>query len=228
MSKKGINIYKRKDGRWEARYIKEYINNKPKFGYLYGKSYSETKEKLINNKREDVKKPIDIFMYDISTEWLKTVKIKVKQSTYTKYYSVIERYIKNYIGDIYVTDLTSVILADYTEKLQQLNLSNKTIRDILCIVGMILKYYRKTHNPNFYISINYPKYNKREIKILTENEILLLENYLMNDMDIKKIGILLTLYTGLSHPNIAKRIGRLESIIDGEVERTFYLVGLEV
>ena len=32
----------------------------------------------------------------------------------------------------------------------------------------------------------------------------------------------------VSHPNIAKRIGRLESIIDGEVERTFYLVGLEV
>ena len=51
MSKKGENIYKRKDGRWEGRYIR-YLdpNNKAKFGYVYGKSYSEVKQKLIEKK----------------------------------------------------------------------------------------------------------------------------------------------------------------------------------
>lgn len=36
MSRKGLNIYKRKDGRWEARYIKSRnALGKPKYGYLY-------------------------------------------------------------------------------------------------------------------------------------------------------------------------------------------------
>lgn len=46
MPRKGENIYKRKDGRWEGRYIKSYINGKAKYGYIYAKSYKEAKEKL--------------------------------------------------------------------------------------------------------------------------------------------------------------------------------------
>ena len=46
MSKKGENIYKRKDGRWEGRYIKEHIDSKAAYGYVYGKTYKEVKEKL--------------------------------------------------------------------------------------------------------------------------------------------------------------------------------------
>ena len=38
MSKKGENIYKRKDGRWEGRYIRCYDEN--------GKTYNEAKQKL--------------------------------------------------------------------------------------------------------------------------------------------------------------------------------------
>lgn len=46
MSRKGENIRKRKDGRWEARYIKARdINGKIQYGYLYGKTYREVKEK---------------------------------------------------------------------------------------------------------------------------------------------------------------------------------------
>ncbi len=47
MSKKGENIYKRKDGRWEGRYIRCYDENgKTKYGYIYGKTYNEAKQKL--------------------------------------------------------------------------------------------------------------------------------------------------------------------------------------
>lgn len=47
MPRKGENIYKRKDGRWEGRYIKEYtLTGKPHWGYLYGKTYTEVKTKL--------------------------------------------------------------------------------------------------------------------------------------------------------------------------------------
>lgn len=41
MPRKGENIYKRKDGRWEGRFIKQRTkNNKAIYGYVYGKSYS--------------------------------------------------------------------------------------------------------------------------------------------------------------------------------------------
>lgn len=42
MSKRGENIYKRKDGRWEGRYRKSDL----KYGYIYGKTYKDVKEKL--------------------------------------------------------------------------------------------------------------------------------------------------------------------------------------
>lgn len=49
MPRKGENIYKRKDGRWEGRYIKSRdILGRAKYGYVYGKSYREAKQKQHN------------------------------------------------------------------------------------------------------------------------------------------------------------------------------------
>lgn len=51
MPKKGENIYRRKDGRWEGRYIKGYhADGKARYGYVYGKTYSEVKQKLIDDR----------------------------------------------------------------------------------------------------------------------------------------------------------------------------------
>ena len=47
MSRTGDNIYKRKDGRWEARYIKYYDGNgKAKYGYVYEAMISSRDERL--------------------------------------------------------------------------------------------------------------------------------------------------------------------------------------
>lgn len=41
MSRKGENIYKRKDGRWEGRYVLYYDENeRPKYGYVHAKTYA--------------------------------------------------------------------------------------------------------------------------------------------------------------------------------------------
>ena len=46
MARKGENIFKRKDGRWEARYIKGYESSgKAVYGYVFGSSYLEAKRK---------------------------------------------------------------------------------------------------------------------------------------------------------------------------------------
>ena len=47
MSKRGLNIYRRKDGRYEGRYADGYgENGKTKYRSIYGKTYAEVKEKL--------------------------------------------------------------------------------------------------------------------------------------------------------------------------------------
>lgn len=46
MPRRGENIRKRADGRWEARFIRGYESNgKAKYGYLYAKTYAEVKRK---------------------------------------------------------------------------------------------------------------------------------------------------------------------------------------
>lgn len=47
MPRKGENIYKRKDGRWEGRNIKLHSpSGKAIYGYVYDKTYRGSKEKL--------------------------------------------------------------------------------------------------------------------------------------------------------------------------------------
>ena len=54
MSRKGENIYKRKDGRWEGRYIRERVDGKIKYGYIFAHSYKDAKEKLIHARQENL------------------------------------------------------------------------------------------------------------------------------------------------------------------------------
>ena len=48
MARKGENIFKRKDGRWEARYIHHYENAIAKYRYLYAPTYAEVKAKRLH------------------------------------------------------------------------------------------------------------------------------------------------------------------------------------
>lgn len=56
MPRRGENIYKRKDGRWEGRYIKQYdIKGKAQYGYIYGKTYSAVKKLLAEKQIKNIK-----------------------------------------------------------------------------------------------------------------------------------------------------------------------------
>ena len=57
MPRKGENIYKRKDNRWEGRYRTGYDKSgKAKYSSVYGKSYQEVKIKLTALKSDSFKK----------------------------------------------------------------------------------------------------------------------------------------------------------------------------
>ena len=48
MSRRGDNIRRRADGRWEGRYRIVSENGEKRYRSIYGKSYGEVKEKLIS------------------------------------------------------------------------------------------------------------------------------------------------------------------------------------
>lgn len=98
MPRKGENIYKRKDGRWEARYVKGCTTEgKTAYGYCYGKTYREAKAKVTEAKARLVQNLPHTgggtrrCFSSYCDEWLKINRSKVKESTYVKYLSMLDK-----------------------------------------------------------------------------------------------------------------------------------------
>ena len=99
MPRRGENIYKRKDGRWEGRYIKGHSCGKAQYGYVYARTYAETKQKLAEkatggSPSQEAIKQLNTqrgrpSFEEISSEWLNSVESQIKESTYIKYGSFI-------------------------------------------------------------------------------------------------------------------------------------------
>ena len=106
----GENIYKRKDGRWEGRYKDGYKpDGSAKYSSVYGKTYGEAKAKLEAIKRAEKapQKSLQVKLCDVALEWLKTAKIKVKESTYALYRRNVESHILPHIGGLKLSQITS-------------------------------------------------------------------------------------------------------------------------
>ena len=204
---KGENIYKRKDGRWEGRYKKGYDKNKKiKYGYCYGHSYRETKEKVTRAKIELMlnSPPVSKDIYrkrfsEYCVQWIKINESRLKKSTLAKYPFMLENHIKPQLGDYSFTDLNSDIIADFSKDLlYQKKLSPKTVRDILTFVHKIISYIQAETNSNLSsITISYPRLERKELRVLSAEEQQNLIQYLVQDFDIYKFSVLIALFTGL-------------------------------
>ena len=218
--KKGENIFKRKDGRWEARYIKGYeLSGKIKYGFCYGKTYKEAKEKVTKYKAALlVGKPTPqtgtrhrfAFYCD---EWLRLRKSKIRESTYIKYDTVLEKHIKPKLGGCFPLGITTGVVDDFTrELLFEDELAVKTAHDILVVLHGVLK-YTAAQLPGIFpaVEINYPKESRRETRVLSRDEQTQLVRYLLTDTDACKFGVLLMLLSGV-------RIGELCALKWGNID----------
>ena len=96
MARRGENIYKRKDGRYEGRYIKFYNSaGKAVYGYLYSKSYTDLKERLKSCKTEKwgASKGMNIPLGEWMNTWLSSLGTTRKPTTQRVYKSHIENHI---------------------------------------------------------------------------------------------------------------------------------------
>ena len=101
MARKGENIYKRKDGRWEGRYrIPNPSGTKALYRSVYGKSYREVREKLFAGKQIVLHKagkksqlPDKMTLGEAAGLWLEENRSKWKESTYATYRSITEKHV---------------------------------------------------------------------------------------------------------------------------------------
>ena len=92
MAKRGSNIYKHKDGRFEGRVPVGYHDNgKIKYKSVYARTLSEVKEKMSevhSIKQNHPVSAIKLTVREAAQQWLSSAKFRVKESSYTNYVNI--------------------------------------------------------------------------------------------------------------------------------------------
>lgn len=206
MPRRGESIYKRKDGRWEARYVKR-INGdgKKEYGSVYAKTYREVKEKQRICLLQGMERPLQhrpILIQELTEYWLQHIQHQVKPASYQKYEGLCRNHILPKLGDVSVASVTSLTVDSFARECRAVGsttggpLSVKTVNDILILLGLILDFAAEEYH--YHIpKITKLREEKQEARVLTPAEQCQLTEYLLQDTDSFKFAVLLTLYTGL-------------------------------
>lgn len=201
MARRGENIYKRKDGRWEGRYKSGYKENgQVKYRSVYGHSYAEVRTKLAPLKiaAPAMSTSCRLTVKELFSEWLSAVKLRVKPSTYANYLLKVEKHILPAFGGIRYDTLTVQTINGFIDDKLTSGLSPKYVSDIMIVFKSMAKYSAKIHGfHNILEEVTLPKIYRKELSLLSPIQQRKLCNYLLHNMNPTSLCILLSLYTGL-------------------------------
>lgn len=210
MPRKGENIYKRKDGRWEGRYIKSRSPaGKTIYGYVYARTYRDVKAKLYEVAScappmvTAPKMSSDLFV-SVAMEWFDNVKLKIKESTGNRYWNLLNSYILPTYGEQPLECITYDFIERHCNTLllsggkKGTGLSPKTVTDILSVVRNIIKFaIKKGKNVPCDGKAIQVKQSSKGMRVLSRTEQGMLCQHLYSDLNAFNIGILICLFTGL-------------------------------
>lgn len=203
---KGENIYHRKDGRWEARYIRgREPSGKIRYGYCYGSTYREAKERAAKKRKdgaETVCCPAPFRHY--AESWLEDCRYKVKLSTCQKYETILTLHLLPAFGDQNPAFITEGDLNQMIRMLiDQKGLQVKTIQDILMVFRMIMRHASSEERICLpVLNAVLPKQTRKPLRLLSHKEQESLQKHLLGCSSCCAFGVLLAMQTGL-------RIGEL-------------------
>jgi len=206
MARRGENIYKRKDGRWEGRYIKGYdIAGKAQWKYIYGRNYAEVKERLTYLK-STVKNNKDIVSSNMTLEkwldiWL-SQKGQIKESTAMMYKSCVRNHIVPVLGAVKLKELNKEMLQKLVDDMSD-EFKPSTVRSAYALLRLALETAEEQNMVSgFFRQVKLPKMSAHTVKALTVTEQKSLEKVVSESGKPNDIGVLICLYTGI-------RIGEL-------------------
>lgn len=146
MSRRGTNIRKRTDGRWEGRYYIVDTAGSKKCKSVYGHSYKEVTERLLTAKAASLNqtaapKQSAITVKAVAEKWLESIASSRKCSTIQKYSTIYNKYIKPNWGESVIDELNqNEILKELPE-----TAGESVTKSILCIFNSILAYGAATY-----------------------------------------------------------------------------------
>lgn len=215
MPRRGENVYKRKDGRWEGRILQ----SDSKYQYMYAKSYKELKEKMKNHKQQKrlCKKPLtdeQATATELFELWLDSVYSQIKPSTYENYFNCINKYIIPYFSSAGNNSLSKLTVAKFVKCIKENgDLSESYKRKILSIFKTALRDMLKGREDYSAIVevVSLPKVEHNVVEVFSVREQRLLESAVMMSKDKRALGILLCIYTGI-------RLGELCALKWGDID----------
>lgn len=222
MARRGQNIRRRTDGRWEARFsVTDPSTGKKRVKSLYALSYPDAKEMLAEAQygekagRTEIEKDAGTIvasdtldtaedrkamLTDVAEAWFAEVAKSKKPSTYIKYKRIYDSFIVSKIEEIAICNAFNQRNINLYEiiKLTKEDASDSVIRSVYGVMNQILEYYNEHYHTNIQINAR-PKGHTsgKTIEVLAPAEQARLLRELYRNMDINKFGILLCLFTGL-------------------------------
>lgn len=207
--RRGENIFKRKDGRWEGRYIcGRHEDGRARYRSVYAHSYVECSQKLCAARTSRLPTNTDMTVSELFNAWLLSRKNSVKQSTCATYKAMYDYYVSERLGGCKVSTINSYLLNMYVDELLTTDshrgnpLSASTVQSVVIMLRSVFTYGEAEYgidNPAKNLSM--PKCDIHEIDIFKPEEILRIKA-MVDTENSYDLGILLCLYTGL-------RIGEL-------------------
>ena len=146
MARRGENIYKRKDGRYEGRYvIGRTAQGRTKFGYVYGRQYHAVRSLLMEKKaaqqRADAEtggSPMHLAAW--MERWLEwEQRGRVRESSYQTYLNLYRRHIQPGLGGTPLCRLTQEDVRVFLDCLEQKGLAAGTIQGIYRLLSAGLR-----------------------------------------------------------------------------------------
>lgn len=212
MPKRGENIYRRKDGRWEGRIWKCTASKKKTYQSVYGKSYREVKDKMYQLRQQARPENQSVHTLSEAAEiWMMSQSVYWKAGTYSAYKRMLQKHIIPYLGNKLINEITNQTLSEFVEKINREQeegpLSRNYMFQICSMVRRIMIYMSKQYGDGLTIPVN-PVNKEQACHVLLPNEstLMTLEKYLYENADQDTcIGILLALHTGI-------RIGELSAL----------------
>lgn len=146
MPRRGENIYKRKDGRYEGRYvIGKTPVGKTKFGYVYGRHYITVKNELMRRKAASCRNCGSEYVLRMTLSswmehWLQTeIWGRIKPSSFQTYRNIYQRYIKEDIGCLDLATITPAHVHNLMQSLSQKGFAISTMKGVLRLISSAMR-----------------------------------------------------------------------------------------
>lgn len=203
MARRGENIYRRRDGRFEGRYVTgKTPAGKTRFGYVYARTYAQTRQLLLQRKAALLGQGVEAAqrggtLGEWMARWMENEVLgSVKPSSYQAYRRQIDRHLLPALGHCPLSQITPALIHDFVEGLRAKGLSASTSRGVYRLLRAAMRFAQEEgilrKNPCKKIRIYIEETPAQ--RVLTPAEQRALRAAITKEQDLPA---LLSLYTGM-------------------------------